>query len=169
MNNNLDIDKIKKIAFDSHKNQRYGEHDYSYHLESVVQLAYHFNFDLDTIAACYLHDMIEDCGVSKQFIESISNKNVAEMVWAVSGEGKNRKEKKQNMLIKIKNYPLAINLKMLDRLANMLECTKNAPDKLTMYINELPDYMPLFKQGNSKLYAEFQQFMTKPTSHLKFH
>lgn len=152
------LSTIREIAIQAHSHQSYGEHHYSYHLDMVAEIAREFALDNNYIAAAYLHDMIEDCNVDKNYIENISNSHISNMVWAVSGNGNNRKEKKLDMLEKIKKYPSSINLKMIDRLANMRECSKNNPKKLNMYIKELNDYLPLFQLGDSQLYQEFFKY-----------
>lgn len=151
---------IREWAIELHGEQMYGSEPYSYHLDEVLMLALEFQLK-DYVIPSLLHDVIEDCGVTRELIEKRTSKEVADMVWAVSGFGANRKERKDDILIKLNEYPKAINLKMLDRLANMRNSEKNNPKLLAMYMNELDDYMPLFKLGNNKLFKEFEIFQEK--------
>ena len=45
--------------------------------------------------------------------------HVADLVWAVTGVGANRKERNQSIYDKIKNYPMAAVLKTADRIADL--------------------------------------------------
>lgn len=157
---------LRTIAIQHHGNQLYGNKPYSYHLDMVYDIAVEFGLDDNYLMAAYLHDMIEDCGVDKHFIQSISNLEVAEMVFAVSGEGNNRKERKISMISKIEKFFKAIDLKMIDRLANMRESQINNPKLFDMYVKELPDYLHLFEKGNQQLYSALHQFL-EPSKKIK--
>ena len=53
----------------------------------------------------------------------------------------------------------AIDLKMIDRLANMREASKNKNIKLLkMYVDEIDDYDSLFTKGNKDIYNEIKLF-----------
>lgn len=158
------LSDTRNLAIKLHGEQKYGNLPYIVHLDEVVTLAIENDLrstltllqTANLLQAAYLHDVIEDCGVSREQLEKYTNKEIADMVWAVSGFGNNRKERKEDILKKLSEYPQAINLKMLDRLANMTNAKKNNNPIFNMYLQELDDYMPLFKLGDSKLYAKFE-------------
>lgn len=167
---NTKFPHLRTTAIKYHGTQLYGNKPYSYHLDMVYDIAVEFGLNDNYLMAAYLHDMIEDCGVDKHFILSISNLEVSEMVFAVSGEGNNRKERKLSMISKLENFPMAINLKMIDRLANMRESQLNNPKLFDMYLKELPDYLPLFEKGHPQIYLVLMQFLepikkNKPSFH----
>lgn len=156
LNNPHFLTETRKLAIKLHGQQKYGNLPYVFHLDDVAKLAIEYHLK-DCVQAAFLHDLIEDCGVSREQIEEYTNKEIADMVWAVSGFGKNRKERKEDIIKKLYEYPKAINLKMLDRLANMRHAKENNNPIFNMYLEELKDYMPLFKLGDAKLYAVFEE------------
>lgn len=161
------ISEIRKWAISLHEGQKYGVHDYSYHLDQVFNLALKYNLDNDTLIATYLHDTIEDCGLCKENIEQKTNKNIAEMVWAVSGFGKNRKERKADMIEKMHKYHNSINLKMLDRFVNILNCKENNLQMYAMYVEEMDSYKDVFKLGSDLIYRDLCKLIELPLENEK--
>lgn len=106
----------------------YGELPYRVHLQMVVNFANFFRPLLDiahedfyrVLIACWLHDIIEDCGITYSSIEKKYGKDVAEYVWAVSGFGRNRKERNKCVQPKIQGNVIPTFIKMCDRLANLV-------------------------------------------------
>lgn len=161
-----EFSKLRDWAIRLHGQQKYGSYDYSYHLDQVFTLAQNYDLDKDTLLAIYLHDTIEDCGLSKRRIEIQTNENVAEIVWAVSGFGENRKEKKIDMIDKMYKYPQSINLKMLDRYVNILNSKMNNPKLYEMYIKEMDDYKHLFSLGNPAIFKDLIELIETPLKKL---
>lgn len=157
---NLKVKQARDFAIERHGTQAYGDKPYIYHLDMVYQIALDAGLDEDYLIAAYLHDTIEDTKTTKEELAKLFGENVANLVDAVSGTGATRKEKKESMIKKLQAFPKAINLKMIDRLANMRESV-NMPKLLKMYINELPDYLPLFEEGNSYLHQELKGFLAE--------
>jgi len=137
------IEKIAKdFALQAHLGQTYGTHDYSFHLEAVVAVAKEFKLDDKVVAACWLHDTIEDCKVSYQDIKHICGEEVAEMVYCVTDElGRNRKERKLKTYPKIKANNEALCVKLCDRIANMQQSFLDGNEQLgSMYLKEHPEF-----------------------------
>ncbi|MDB5272241.1 MAG: hypothetical protein JWO58_608 [Chitinophagaceae bacterium] len=132
----------KEFALQAHQGQRYGTKDYSFHLEAVVAVAKAFQLNEKIVAACWLHDTIEDCTVSFQDIKEICGEEVAEIVYCVTDElGRNRKERKLKTYPKIKNNPDALCVKLCDRIANMQQSFLDHNDKLSaMYLEEHQEF-----------------------------
>lgn len=147
---NEKILKARKFAIEKHGKQMYGDKPYIYHLDMVYQIALNAQLDEDYQVAAYLHDILEDTNVTKEELESIFGKRVAQLVDSVTGYGETRKEKKQCMLAKLNDFPEGISLKMADRYANMKE-SLDIPKLFKMYESELAEYMPLFEKGNQYL------------------
>jgi (p)ppGpp synthase/HD superfamily hydrolase len=134
-----------------HEGQRYGDRPYfEGHImpvNSLVTNHYELNqkvfTDYDawdgfviTTKAALLHDVIEDCGVTKEEIESLYGTEVADIVWRVTDEpGVNRKERKAKTYPKIKASKRATLIKLCDRLHNM-----SSSSKMDMYVKEYPGF-----------------------------
>lgn len=134
--------KAKEFAIKAHGNQQYGDRPYSYHLESVVQIAKNLDLENDIILGCWLHDTIEDCNVSYQDIKREFGRDVAEIVFDVTDElGRNRKERKVKTYPKIKANEKALCVKLCDRIANLNQTISDQKfDLLSMYFKEHTEF-----------------------------
>lgn len=134
------VQAAKKFAELIHGEQRYGASPYVVHLQDVADvLVLDCGVtDKDELAAAFLHDSIEDTGVSKATIADLFGDRVAELVDAVSDEQvnketgqpyKNRKERKAATYPKIKSVLHATRIKLADRIANIRHSVeaRNAP------------------------------------------
>jgi (p)ppGpp synthase/HD superfamily hydrolase len=159
MYNNL-VHNALQFAIFAHGNQMYGNFPYIVHLSDVHKILREYHYDDEEIlAASFLHDTIEDCGVSREMIEARFGEKVAKYVWAVSGFGANRKERKADMLAKLQDFPKAVSLKMADRYANILNCQTFNPRLLEMYKKEYSDYDTLFETADSFLNSKIRKIL----------
>lgn len=142
----------KAFAIQAHKGQTYGIQDYVFHLEAVVTVAKEFKLDDKIVAACWLHDTIEDCKVSYQDIKDICGEEVAEMVYCVTDElGRNRKERKLKTYPKLKANNDALCVKLCDRIANMQQSFSDNNEQLgSMYLKEHPEFKNQLYREDSK-------------------
>ncbi len=94
---------------------------YTVHLKNVVEVLKRFGVtDPAMLSAAWLHDSIEDCGVSYNDIRKRFGENVAELVYKVTSElGRNRKERNYKTYPKIAGDIWATQLKLADRIANV--------------------------------------------------
>lgn len=143
----------RQYAIEHHKNT-YGGKPYAFHLDQVYDLAVKFNLGIEYQIASYLHDIVEDTPVTKDMLIPVFGHHIATMVYCVSGFGENRKERQENIKEKMKNYPASINLKMIDRLANMINSKLDNPKLYKMYCKEHIELAPIFSQGNMDIFNE---------------
>lgn len=149
-----DIRRARLLAFDLHQTQMHGRLPYCFHIMDVVRNLLDFGYDKEElIIAAYLHDAIEDTSYTLLQMEKDFGPKVSRFVNAVSGFGVNRREKKINMIEKLKDYPKAIPLKMSDRLANMRSSAASNKYMLKMYIGEMKDYHDLFSDTDPAMYS----------------
>ncbi len=119
----------KSYAINCHKqtNHLYDGQPYEIHLEMVVKYLLQFKHlvspqNLDNlIAAAWCHDVIEDCRETYNDVLKVTNKGVAELVYALTNEkGRNREERANDKYYQgIRDYEDAGLLKICDRLANL--------------------------------------------------
>lgn len=147
------ISRAKLLAEISHRDQKYGEQPYMAHIEDVVRRVKQITNDPEIICAAYLHDTIEDTPVTYSDIEQQFGKNVADMVWAVTGVGHNRSAKMANAIEKIARTPGADFVKSADRLSNAAASKAEKKMKLyNRYKDEHTDLSPVL--GNNALAQE---------------
>jgi (p)ppGpp synthase/HD superfamily hydrolase len=102
-----------------HRNQKYGEKPYIYHLLQVYKIALKEKASETVLKACLLHDIVEDTKISVQFLSDSVGKEVVDIVLSVTNEpGKNRKEKAIVTLQKTALNRDGVFVKLCDRLAN---------------------------------------------------
>ena len=119
MNTDSLVSRAELVARTAHKDQKYGEQPYSVHLEDVVRRAKQITDDPEIIAACWLHDTVEDSPlVTIDDIRRIFGARVADLVWAVTAHGDDRETKMANVIEKIARTPGAELVKSADRLSN---------------------------------------------------
>lgn len=65
MSDTILVEKTKKLAVSAHADLTYGPDDrpYTWHLEKVAGLATRLGYPEEVIAACWLHDIVEDTEV----------------------------------------------------------------------------------------------------------
>ena len=111
----------RQIAVTYHGTQMYGAQPYVVHLAAVRQVLTDFAVDSDDLAcAAWLHDTIEDTMLARETIAGMFGAHVADLVWAVTGVGSNRKERCAAAYMKIAAFRSdeARILKLADRIAN---------------------------------------------------
>ena len=154
MTNTQEELNTREFAARKHANQRYGDQPYTVHLAAVREVLRDMGvLDNEPLAiAAWLHDTIEDTETTREEIEEHFGEEVVSLVWAVTGVGKNRKERNTNAYEKIRAYPLAATLKLADRIANV-EASAHVPDKLAMYRKEWPSFREALQgMGDARLW-----------------
>jgi (p)ppGpp synthase/HD superfamily hydrolase len=154
MNPESIVSRAELIARAAHKDQKYGEQPYSVHLEDVVRRVKQITEDPEVIAACWLHDTVEDSPmVTIDDIRRMFGNRVADLVWAVTAYGDDRETKMANVIEKIARTPGADLVKSADRLSNA--SASKAEKKMglyTMYRDEHAALGPVL--GNNALAQE---------------
>lgn len=120
--------KARSFAIKAHRDQKYGEHPYSYHLDQVAEIAKPFGEE--AVAIAYLHDTAEDTEVTLADIEKTFGAKIASCVALLTDEpGANRKERKAKTYAKLAAVgganEVALLVKAADRLANVRACVKD--------------------------------------------
>lgn len=145
--------KAKRFAFDLHDNkvnQRFDDQAYSFHLQSVVDVAMEFihlipkHSQPKIIAACYLHDSLEDCGAHVNYnkLKELFGEVVAELVFAVTNsKGRNTNEREDDTYYDgIRKYPMATFVKLADRISNMRYSKENGSKHFRKYCDKSDNF-----------------------------
>lgn len=136
------VQKAREMAVMAHGQQMYGTHPYVVHLDAVAELVQPFGEDAEVVA--YLHDTLEDTGLSPEEVGQTFGRVVLACVEAVTdSKGATRKERKKATYERLgaitaeEPVSLALLVKAADRLANVRSCvaTENT-SLLAMYRGE---------------------------------
>lgn len=165
------IAQAREYATDLHDkaNKKYGGYlPYSYHLEKVEFFVCYFAHLLRSLEgttmvrkAAWLHDTIEDCGVTYNDIAFKFGKPIADLVYNVTNElGKNRKERHEKTLPKLKSDPVAIFLKLCDRLANTLYSKYSGSTMYEKYVAEWPEFKEhLYREEYKEMFDYYENLI----------
>lgn len=122
--------KAKRFALEAHGDQKYGEKPYSYHLEQVVEnVKIRMKDDplLSTyVAVAWLHDTMEDCGVTFKQIQDEFGLAIADAVKRLT---KTKEMEYEHYLAGCIVSAIAREVKICDTMANLLESFRNNRQK----------------------------------------
>lgn len=135
------IQKARAFAIDAHRDTKYGDLAYDYHLKQVADLCVPTTSE-ELMSSAWLHDVVEDTKVTLHDIREMFGGKVARIVDCVTdGDGDNRWMRKQAMYKKLAAGPVeARRLKLADRVANMRASIEN-PKRAAMYAREFPEFI----------------------------
>ena len=169
MSKNTFIDNAENFAIISHGNTNhyYDEYlPYEFHLRMVVKAAKDFiklvpkDLRDNVIAACWLHDAIEDVRLTYNDIKDQTNEHVAEMVRAVTnyGRGRDRNERMPDFVYDdIRNTEFATFVKLTDRIANVQYSKMTGSSMFKKYSKEQEHFKSkLFVDGQ---YIEMWEYL----------
>lgn len=148
------------------KGQRYGEHPHAVHLEAVEMVLIRFGFGnpADPIhqvlrVAAWSHDLLEDAGdmVSEDTIRVLQGVEVAAIVRALTNPpGPNRAARAAAAYPRIKANPLAIVVKLADRISNVEAAIKANNRFLAIYREEHPGFRSALYEPDGMAEAMWQ-------------
>ena len=176
--NEIDIAREYAIHCHNSTNHTYDCFAYSVHLQMVVDVAQKFihlipEKDKNTVvAACWVHDTIEDCRVTYNDLKNSLNEQIAEIAYALTNEkGKNRAERANEKYYEgIRNTPYAVFVKLCDRIANY-EYSKKSGSRMTeIYEKEMDDFITnLIVKDFGDSTFEIESLISKGILELKFY
>lgn len=141
---------------------------YTFHLRMVVSVADSFihlipEQNRETVlAACWCHDVIEDCRQTYNDVKNVCGIEVAEIVYALTNEkGKNRKERaNEKYYAGIRETPYAAFVKICDRLANVKYSKDSGSSMLDKYRREQMEfYKSLYQQRYVNMFLEIENLL----------
>lgn len=163
--------KEKALAFATKAHQsigqkrKYSGEDYIVHPIEVAELVAETGGTDEMIAAAYLHDVVEDTGVSIEEIQTEFGEAVANLVSDLTNVSKpsdgNRRTRKA---LDLKHTAQASNsaqiIKLADLISNAKSIVKNDPSFARVYLREKRDLLKVIKPGH-KLYSMAQTLLNE--------
>jgi (p)ppGpp synthase/HD superfamily hydrolase len=155
------IKKAAQFAADAHTGQtrRYTGEPYITHPAAVASIVSYYTQDEEVICAAWLHDVIEDCGITQEQLAAEFTPRVAQLVSEVSdiavpayGNRKVRFEK--NLLHLVDASDDGKTIKLADILHNICSgIVVHDPEFAALYLNEKAVTMLALIGGNHSLYC----------------
>jgi len=161
------IPRARAFAIVMHADQLYDGFPYVVHLDRVAEIVRAAGGCPWTIAAAYLHDVLEDTKCTMERLAMLFGIRVAGLVYAVTGRGANRTERQQSILMHLAYMPSARLLKLADRVANVeYSVAKGNAQKLSMYRKEAPLYRDVFASIGHPLAMYLEALLLAPAQGL---
>ena len=112
------LEKAKRYAQLKHGDtlEDSGKNYFEAHICQVVKILQQITDDVEILSAAYLHDTVEDCGVTREELEAEFGQRVADLVMEVTHEGKKDNYGRYFPRLKTRN---GILIKFADRLSNI--------------------------------------------------
>lgn len=165
----MNLKQIEQYAIRLHEsvNHKYDGWGYSVHLSWVYEAAIKYRHLLNesevdvALKSCWLHDTIEDCRQTYNDIKKLAGEEVADVVYAVTNEkGKTRKERaNQKYYDGIKANPIAVFVKLCDRIANMRYSEKTRSRMLKMYCEEAKEFADaIYMERFAEMFQEIKSY-----------
>jgi (p)ppGpp synthase/HD superfamily hydrolase len=139
------VDLAKALAAHYHKDQKYGDKQYMYHLEKVaMNVKLLTNGTEDLLCIAYLHDILEDTDVPASVVYDLFGSEIFDSVCHVTKYPmlKNHYDKYIERVVSNKN---ALLVKYCDTLANLTASVENGSQgrihKYTKQLDLLASYM----------------------------
>ena len=151
----------KEYALEAHRstNHYYDTYlPYEFHLRMVVKVCETHKdlipkVDYDNVlAACWLHDTIEDCRKNYNDIKEATSEYVAEIVRAVTNysRGRNRKERMPDLCYSdMRDTPYAAFVKLCDRIANVQYSKMTGSSMFDKYKKEQEEFQHKLRVGDN--------------------
>lgn len=140
------LQKTIKYATNRHQkvNHKYGDTDYTFHLNMVYEVAQKFGYLLpesereNVYCGCWVHDIIEDARETYNDVLKNTNKTVAELAYALTNEkGRSRAERANDAYYQgIRDTPNAAFIKLCDRIANITHSKNQESEMLDKFRKE---------------------------------
>lgn len=153
--------KAKEFALKSHFGQKrkYSGVDYITHPEAVANLVRGVEHTEEMLAAAWLHDVVEDCGVSISTLRELFPDRVVSLVDWLTDVSKptdgNRSRRKHLDLLHIsKASPEAKTIKIADILDNTSTIVHYDPEFAKVYLPEKLKLLSIIKEGNPVLWRQ---------------
>lgn len=148
------LKRVRGFAAQAHRDQKYGDKPYVYHLLYVSTVLSRFGFDDEILqSSAWLHDVVEDTDVTIRDVFTVAGPEVADIVSRVTDKpGENRKARHKNTYPLIRESKKATIVKLGDRIANVENCLLSGNVRLLkMYRKENPYFRKFLWTDHSDL------------------
>ncbi len=155
------------FASDAHECQlrKYSGEPYIIHPMAVAKIVASVPHDKNMLAAALLHDVVEDCDVSLEEIESIFGEDVASLVENLTDVSKpedgNRKARKAiDREHSSKSSPRAATIKLADLIHNAEDIAKNDPSFAKVFMAEKKLLLEVLSHGDASLHRRASEIVS---------
>ena len=160
-----EIEVARAFAFAAHgaigQKRKYDGTTYIYHPERVVKIVRDVTCDTNTLCAAWLHDVIEDTGISHDDLEFFFNTRICEYVYwlteSTTLKDGNREQRKRMERNKLQSSPHPVKtIKLADLLDNSESIIFYDKDFSKFFMKEVKLLLNVLKVGNEVIYKRLE-------------
>jgi hypothetical protein len=138
--------------------RKYNNQPYDTHLKAVAELVASVTDDAETIAAAWLHDVVEDTAVTLEEVREQFGDGVAALVDDLTdvsrpSDGNRAVRKAIDRDHSARASPRAKTVKLADLLDNCRDIRRGDPGFARVFLAEAQALLPLLQEGNVRLHA----------------
>jgi hypothetical protein len=157
------IQKAKNFAVQAHTSivhlRKYTKAPYSTHLENVAGLVASVTDDPATLAAAWLHDVVEDTPVTIENVEREFGRTVAGLVESLTdvsrlSDGNRSARKQRDRRHLAEANPAAKTIKLADLIDNCRDICRNDKRFAPIYLEEMRGLLEELKDGDPLLFRQ---------------
>ncbi len=157
------VDQAREYAIAAHSRinhrRKYSKQPYSDHLSAVAKLVATVTDDRETIAAAWLHDVVEDTTVTLTDVEESFGRTISGLVDELTdisrpGDGNRAARKKIDLDHLARASPRAQTVKLADLIDNCVDISKNDPRFALVYLKEMEALLEVLTDGDAGLYQQ---------------
>lgn len=135
---------FRYFAHRLHSHMKFGNGEpYSVHLDAVEQVLADFGYTgLFWQVSGQWHDLVEDCGVTREMVQRLAGEDVDATVWACTGNGENRRARNDDIREKVLVDWRGGIVKAADRITHLEFSIRDQSTKYaSMYLKEEDRFM----------------------------
>jgi (p)ppGpp synthase/HD superfamily hydrolase len=159
--------RAKEFATRSHEGQvrKYTGEPYINHPANVVEIVRSVEHSEEMLAAAWLHDVVEDCGIPASTIHLNFGLGVHLLVDDLTDVSKprhgNRKARKAlDLAHTAQAHPMAKTIKLADLIDNTGSIVKYDPDFAKVYLREKAALLEVLKEGDPTLWERANEIVS---------
>lgn len=156
------------LATKAHAGQtrKYDHTPYIGHPIEVAQIVARVTDDPVTIAAAFLHDVVEDCDVGIDRIREEFGEDLADVVWHVTGISTTADGNRQTRVAidrahYAKGCARAQTVKVADMISNLRTIVERDPSFAQIYLPEKQQLLAVLTKGDTTLAAELRDIIER--------
>jgi len=155
------VERAREFAVNAHSRinhrRKYTKEPYSVHLNAVAKLVAQVTDDPATIAAAWLHDVVEDTKATINDVEREFGKEIAALVSDLTdvskpGDGNRAVRKRIDRDHLAGAAPKAQTVKLADLIHNSEDIAKNDPRFARIFLGEMADLLDVLTKGDRDLH-----------------
>jgi hypothetical protein len=156
------VRRAKEFAVQAHTRivhlRKYTSAPYAVHLEHVALLVAAATDDPVTLAAAWLHDVVEDTPTTLEDLEREFGRPVAELVESLTdvsrpADGNRAARKGKDLQHLAQASPTAKTIKLADLVDNCRDICRHDRKFARVYLAEMKDLLPVLREGDRRLYG----------------